>query len=112
MSEPSPGSGKVAYEIVAFRYSDERSLMLIGEAEIVVETFMRGDDRDESETNTSGFQTIRVDILTVYDADDRDAYDRVMADADLKARVEAAALAHYFHPPQVPIGLPKRIVEW
>jgi len=102
-------SGKVTYELVAFRYSDEQSIMLVGEAEIMVETFGPRADPDDLSAN---LYEIRVDLLSAFDPDGRDCFAAVMADPALRQAVEAAALEHYLLPPQVPVGLPKQVVEW
>lgn len=102
-------NGKVAYEVVAYRYSDEVSVMLVGEAEIMVETF--GSEHDPVDLGTNLYE-IRVDLLSAFDPDGRDCFAAVMADPKLRQAVEAAALEHYLLPPQVPVGLPKMMVEW
>ena len=101
--------GKVIFETVAFRYSDEISLMLVGEAEVVIELFTDGEDTPRKSTN---LKSVWVDILSVYDAQDRDVHQWAMSDPDLKQKLAEAALAHYLHPPVVPVGLPKRVREW
>lgn len=102
-------NGKVAYEVVAYRYSDEVSVMLVGEAEIMVETFDSGQEPTDSAAN---LYEIRVDLLSAFDPEGRDCFAEVMADPKLRQAVEAAALEHYLLPPQVPVGLPKTMVEW
>ncbi len=102
-------SGKVAYEVVAYRYSDEQSIMLVGEAEIMVETF--GNEHDPADLGTNLYE-IRVDLLTAFDPEGRDRFAEVMADPKLRQAVESAAMDHYLLPPQVPVGLPKTVVEW
>ncbi|GAB4494591.1 MAG: hypothetical protein OHK0019_21380 [Saprospiraceae bacterium] len=100
---------KVIHEIVAFRYSDEASLMLVGEAEIMIEMLTDGDDESEIFTN---IQAVRVDLLSVFDASDCDVFVQIMENPALKRILEEAALEHFFHPPKVPVSLPKRITEW
>lgn len=102
-------SGKVAYEIVAYRYSDEQSIMLVGEAEIMVETF--GNEHGPTAPAANLYE-IRVDLLSAFAPDGRDCFAEVMADPKLRKAVESAAMDHYLLPPQVPVGLPKTVVEW
>gem|GEM_PF-999817 len=102
-------TGKVVYATVAFRYSDEVSIMLVGEAEIEIKTF--GGDRNLPDLSTNLY-SVRVDILSAYDPEGRDQYAQVMADQTLRVAVESAALDHYLLPPQIAVGLPKRVVEW
>ena len=102
-------TGKVVYATVAFRYSDEVSIMLVGEAEIEIKTF--GGDRNLPDLSTNLY-SVRVDILSAYDPEGCDQYAQVMADQTLRAAVESAALDHYLLPPQIAVGLPKRVVEW
>lgn len=102
-------SGKVTYEVVAYRYSDEVSIMLVGEAEIMIETFSLEGEVTDLATN---LYEIRVDLLSAFAPDGRDCFTEIMADPKLRQAVEAAALEHYLLPPQVPVGLPKRVVEW
>jgi hypothetical protein len=99
---------KVVHEIVAFRYSDEADIMLVGEAEVVVEMLSDGGDESEIYTN---LQSVRVDVLSLFDAADCDVFAQVMENPALKRALEDAALEHFFHPPKVPVGLPKRISE-
>jgi hypothetical protein len=101
--------GKVVYATVAFRYSDEVSVMLVGEAEIVIETFGSDCNQDDLSTN---LYAVRVDILSAYDPEGGDQYHYVMADQTLRLAVESAALDHYLLPPQIVVGLPKWVVEW
>lgn len=100
---------KVVHEIVAFRYSDEESLMLVGEAEVMIEMLSDGSDETDIYTN---IQYVRVDVLTTYDAYGNDVFAEIMDTPTLKHALEAAALEHFFHPPRVPVSLPKSITEW
>lgn len=100
---------KVVHEIVAFRYSDEVSAMLVGEAEMMVEVLPGFGDKTEINTN---LYSVRVDILSAFDAEGRDVYAAAMSDPVLREKLEEAAIEHYFHPPKVPVGLPKRATEW
>lgn len=109
MSENAPQQGKVVHEIVAYRYSDEESIMLVGEAEVTIEMLAEGADEAAIYTN---LHTVRVDILSAYDAQGLDVYPHIMVSEALRRQLEVAALDHFFHPPKVPVGLPKRIVEW
>ncbi len=109
MPEKAQNQMKVLHEIVAYRYSDEESIMLVGEAEVNIEMFSDGTDDTEIYTN---LQSVRVDILSAYDPQGLDVYPHIMASELLKRRLEEAALDHFFHPPKVPVGLPKRIIEW
>ena len=109
MSENAQNQGKVIHEIVAYRYSDEESIMLVGEAEVTIEMLADGTDDTEIYTN---LHSVRVDILSAYDAQDLDVYPHIIASEALKRRLEVAALDHFFHPPKISVGLPKRIVEW
>lgn len=109
MPEPKSDFLKVVHEIVAYRYSDEESIMLVGEAEVTIEMLSDGvDDR----AVYANIRSVRVDILSAFDAQGLDVFIHVMAAALLKTRLEEAALDHFFHPPKVPVGLPKRITEW
>ncbi len=101
--------GKVIYEVVAFRYSDDASLMLVGEAEITIELFTHEETAIRNSTN---LKSVWVDILAVYDAENRDVYLGVINDPVLCRQLAKAALDHYLQPPQVPVGLPKRVREW
>ena len=109
MSENVPQRGKVVHEIVAYRYSDEESIMLVGEAEVTIEMLAEGAGEAEIYTN---LHSVRVDILSAYDPQGLDVYPHIMVSEALRRRLEVAALDHFFHPPKVPVGLPKRIVEW
>lgn len=100
---------KVIHEIVAFRYSDEADIMLVGEAEVVVEMLTEGENAAEVYAN---IHSVRVDVLSAFDANDCDVFASAMSDAALKRALEEAALEHFFHPPRVPVSLPKRISEW
>ena len=100
---------KVIHEIVAFRYTDEESIMLVGEAEVMMEVLAGFGDETEISTN---LYSVRVDILSAFDADDRDVYAEAISNPAIKQKLEEAAISHYFHPPKVPIGLPKKITEW
>ena len=101
--------GKVIYEVVAFRFSDNEHLMLVGEAEITIEFF----SNDESAIrHSANLKSVWVDILSVFDAEDRDVYLAVINDPVLCRQLAKAALDHYLNPPQVPVGLPKHIREW
>ncbi|MBC7777922.1 MAG: hypothetical protein H7246_20985 [Phycisphaerae bacterium] len=109
MSENAQNQLKVVHEIVAYRYSDEESIMLVGEAEVTIEMLADGTDDTEIFTN---LRSVRVDILSAYDPQELDVYPHVIASDEIKRRLEMAALDHFFHPPKVPVGLPKKIVEW
>lgn len=109
MLEQEQTNLKVVHEIVAYRYSDEESIMLMGEAEVTIE--MLSDGRDETEIYTN-IRSVRVDILSAYDPQGLDVYPHVIIADALKRRLEEAALDHFFHPPKVPVGLPNRIIEW
>ncbi len=109
MSENAQNQLKVVHEIVAYRYSDEESIMLVGEAEVTIEMLADGADDTEIYTN---LHSVRVDILSAYDPEGLDVYPHVIVSEELKRRLEMAALDHFFHPPKVPVGLPKKIVEW
>ena len=100
---------KVVHEMVAFRYSDEASLMLVGEAEIMIEMLTDGGDESEIFTN---IQSVRVDLLSVFDANGCDVFVQIMENPALKRALEETALEHFFHPPKVPVSLPKKITEW
>lgn len=109
MSENAQNMRKVLHEIVAYRYSDEESIMLTGEAEVTIEMLADGTDNTDVYTN---LHSVRVDILSAFDAQGLDVYAHIMVSEALKRRLEEAALDHYFHPPKVPVGLPRKIVEW
>lgn len=109
MSENAQNQLKVIHEIVAYRYSDEESIMLVGEAEISIEMLAEGANTTEIYTN---LHTVRVDILSAYDPQGLDVFPHIIVSEILKKRLEETALDHFFHPPKVPVGLPKRIVEW
>lgn len=96
----------VVYETVAFRYSDEENTVLVGEAEIMIETY-----GGASGSNVNLF-AVRVDILSAFAPPDCDVYDRVMTDPALRQALEKAALLHYFHPPEEPVQLPGLGAEW
>ncbi|HOY06755.1 MAG TPA: hypothetical protein PLO67_15205 [Saprospiraceae bacterium] len=96
---------RVISETVAFRYSDDAHLMLVGEAEIVI--ILTG-CRSEPGVN---LHSVRVDILAAYNAEGQDIYTQILADTALKNAVERTALEHYLSPPKVPVGLPGR-TEW
>ena len=109
MSENAQNQIKVVHEIVAYRYSDGESIMLVGEGEVTIE--MLTDGKDEADIYTN-LRSVRVDILSVFDAQGLDVYPHIMGSGELKRRLEETALDHFFHPPKIPVGLPKRIVEW
>ena len=104
-NEHGQNTPSVICEIVAFRYSDDAGLLLTGEAELVIEIL-----GNQSETGTNLY-SVRVDILSVYDAEGCDVYAPAMNDRILKGALEKTALDHYFHPPDTPVALPKR-AEW
>lgn len=108
MSENSPNRTKVLQEIVAYRYSDEESIMLVGEAEVVLEVL----DNCEEGAALANLCSVRVDILSAFDPQGFDVYEHVIHSDELRRCLEAAALDHYFHPPNVPVSLPKRLKEW
>jgi len=99
----------VVCETVAYRYSDEKDIMLVGEAEISLSVMTVQDIQGLSLAN---MQSVRVDVLSAYDTAGKDQYAFVMADAALKKAIEDAALEHYLRPPKVPVELPARRVEW
>ncbi|MBX2891536.1 MAG: hypothetical protein KF734_11445 [Saprospiraceae bacterium] len=103
-TEHGQNAPKAVSEIVAFRYSDEASLMLVGEAEVLIE-HLAGTE------GNANLYSVRVDILSAFAPDGGDCYERVKADAALRQQLEKTALDHYFHPPKVPVSLPKRISE-
>lgn len=113
MSDPLSSAvqknGQVLYEVVAYRFSDERGIMLVGEAEVMVE-------RLPAEAEGGGppdrRYRIRVDVLSAFDPEGRDCFKRVMADEALRQAVEAVAFEHFLLPPQVPVSLPSSRVEW
>lgn len=113
MSDLLQQSGQNEYQVicetVAYRYSDEKSIMLVGEAEVSLSVMTVQDVHGHSLAN---MQSVRVDVLSAYNADGVDQYALVMKDAILKKAVEDAALEHYLRPPKVPIALPLRRVEW
>ena len=100
---------KVIITIIAFRFSDEATLMLVGEAELTLELYA---DASPSPISMLDLLSVRIDILSLYDADENDVYHQAMENPALRQKLEAAALEHYLHPPKVPIGLPKRLSEW
>lgn len=73
---------KVLYETVAFRYSDEGNATLVGEAEIMIETF-----GDAADSNVNLY-AVRVDILSAFATTGCDEYERVMADPALRHAIE------------------------
>ncbi|MBL7780854.1 MAG: hypothetical protein JNM22_06515 [Saprospiraceae bacterium] len=109
MSEPAHNASgnllRVITEMVAFRYSNEQDLMLVGEAEIVI--VLTG---NHSEPGVN-LHSVRIDVLSLFDPSGQDVYTRYIEDATLKATIERIALEHYLCPPRVPIGLPGR-TEW
>lgn len=106
---PLQNQGKIIYQTVAFRYSDEISLMLVGEAEVVIELFTDGENDPQQSAN---LKSVWVDILSVFDAEDNDVYQWALSNPELRLALAGAALAHYLNPPAVPVGLPKRVGEW
>jgi len=104
-NEPGGNLLRVICETVAFRFSDEQHIMLVGEAEVVI--VLTG---MQSEPGVN-LHSVRVDILSAYDPEGQDVYTRIITDTALKSAVERAALEHYLHPPKVPVGLPGRL-EW
>jgi hypothetical protein len=99
---------KVIHEIVAFRYSDEAEVMLVGEAEVVIGMLTEGENSAEIYAN---IHSVRVDVLSAFDPDGCDVFASAMSDPALKRALEEAALEHFFHPPRVPVSLPKRISD-
>lgn len=110
LHEERQNPGKVVYEIVAFRYSDEARLMLVGEAEVVIEYFT--DSGEEGARQLANLKSVWVDILSVFDAADCDVYQWAIQDPVLCQQLARAALDHFLNPPQVPVGLPRRVREW
>lgn len=104
-NEIRPFAPKVIHEIVAFQYNGEAGRLLSGEAELVIELL-----GNQAEAGTNLY-SVRVDILSVYDADGGDVFAPAMNDRILKQALEKTALDHYFHPPGAPVALPKR-AEW
>lgn len=97
---------EVICEIVAFRYSDELHPVLVGEAELLIEVFGA-----KTETGTNLY-SVRVDLLSAFNPDGQDVYAATMRNPSLKHALEKTALDFYFHPPQVPVGLPRISSEW
>ncbi|MBK8195786.1 MAG: hypothetical protein IPK76_22260 [Lewinellaceae bacterium] len=97
---------QVVYEVVAFRYGSADDTTIVGEAEIVIETY--GADTSSS----TNLHSVRVDILSAYDFEHNDIYYRVIRTPGLKKVLEQAALLYYFHPPEEPVVLPRKISEW
>lgn len=102
-------SGKVLYEVVAWRYSDEQGVMLVGEAEVMVEqaASAQGDVQDAASR-----YHIRVDVLSAFDPEGQDCFAAVMRNEALRTAIEAAALDHFLMPPQMPVSLPRNRMEW
>ena len=97
---------EVICEIVAYRYCPEPHQMLVGEAELLIEVF-----GEKSETGTNLY-SVRVDLLSAFNPDGQDVYAATMNNPSLKHALERTALDHYFHPPLVPVGIPRRAAEW
>lgn len=104
-NESGQKTAKVISEIVAFQFSNEAGLLLIGEAELVIEIL--GNQADAG----TNLYSVRVDIISLYDSEGNDVFVQAINDMILKSALEKTALDHYFHPPQVPVGLPNR-AEW
>ena len=104
-NESGQNSAKVISETVAFRYSNEADLQFIGEAELVIEIL--GNQADAG----TNLYSVRVDIISLYDSEGDDVFTLTINDRILQSALEKIALDHYFHPPKVPIGLPKR-ADW
>jgi hypothetical protein len=104
-NESGQNAAKVISEIVPFRYSNEAGLLLIGEAELVIEIL-----GNQSDAGTNLY-SVRVDLISVYDSEGSDVFAEAINDRILKPALEKTALDHYFHPPKAPVGLPRR-TDW
>ncbi len=109
LHQPEQNDHHVVCETVAYRYSNAKDIMLVGEAEISLTVMTIQDMQGLSLAN---MQSVRVDVLSAYDPDGKDQYAFVMADAALRKAVEDIALEHYLRPPKAVIELPVRRVEW
>ena len=63
-NERGQNAPRVISEIVAFQYSDETGLSLLGEAELAIEIL-----GDQADTGTNLY-SVRVDIIAVFDPGD------------------------------------------
>lgn len=104
-NERGPNAPRVISEIVAFQYSDEAGLSLLGEAELAIEIL-----GDQADTGTNLY-SVRVDIIAVFDPGGSDVFAQTINNRALRTALEKTALDHYFHPPEAPVALPNR-VEW
>lgn len=96
---------KVINEIVTFIHATHPGLALTGEAELVIE--LLGCQTDAG----TNLYSVRVDILSVFDAEGRDVFAPAINNRILKHALEKTALDHYFHPPQVRPAIPVQ-AEW
>ena len=104
-NDSSQNTPRVINEIVTFRHAAESGAALTGEAELIIELLGR-----QSDAGTNLY-SVRVDILSVFDAEGHDVFAPAINDRILKHALEKTALDHYFHPPQIPLALPLR-AEW
>jgi hypothetical protein len=104
-NDSSQNTPKVINEIVTFRHAAESGAAFTGEAELVIE--LLGSQADAG----TNLYSVRVDILSVFDAEGRDVFAPAINDRILKHALEKTALDHYFHPPKVQPVIPLR-AEW
>jgi len=92
---------RILYEIVLYRQSTQLGLFA-GEAALMLE-------RNE---RSGMLRSMHVTLLSIFNAAGEEVYDQVIKNIPVKQRLEAAAIDQYYHPPEEPVVLPKRIVEW
>ena len=104
-NERGQNAPRVISEFVAFQYRDETGILLLGEAELVIEIL-----GNQADTGTNLY-SVRVDIISIYDSGGNDVFAQSINNRTLRTALEKTALDHYFHPPEAPVALPNR-VEW
>lgn len=91
-------------DVVVFQFSDDKSGVLTGLAELCLDLYA---DALPEAISINDILRTRVDILQVYNENGHDIYAEVMADLAMKNRLELAALQYFIHPPAEKPVLPR-----
>ena len=100
--EPFPVYPRILYEIVLYRHRSREDVEWVGEAMLML----------ERDARSGLLRSLHVTLLSVFNLAGEEVYGLVTKNLALKKRLEAAVVEHYYHPPQEPVVLPRRVVEW
>ena len=100
--ESYPAYARIVYEIVLYRHRSREGLEWMGEAALML----------ERDARSGLLRSLHVTLLSVFNAAGEEVYGLVSKDPALKKRLEAAVVENYYHPPEEPVVLPRRVVEW